>query len=130
MNNRKDVQHRYHIHHRAEIAQRQRARRSKYKNIVLAHYGARCQCCGETQQEFLGIDHIYGGGEKERNKNGTRGSQLYLWIIQNHFPGHLRILCYNCNLSLGYLGYCPHEIYMIDRLLTRGNPRGSSPEIQ
>lgn len=60
---------------------------------VLTAYGGCCQCCGETQLEFLSIDHINGGGILHRKTI----SSLYQWLIKNHFPEGFRVLCINCN---------------------------------
>lgn len=68
-----------------------------------------CACCGETRLEFLTVDHIDGGGGKHKKEINKTGDGFYNWLITNHFPSGYRVLCYNCNLSLGHLGYCPHE---------------------
>lgn len=80
------------------------------KKIVFAHYGGKCECCGEARPEFLCIDHIDGGGNKHRRNIGLGGSVFYRWIIDNNFPGFLRILCHNCNAAYAFVGYCPHTI--------------------
>jgi len=36
-------------------------------------------------------------------------SNFYRWLKQNNFPEGFRVLCINCNFSLGIYGYCPHE---------------------
>lgn len=77
---------------------------------VLLHYGATCKCCGDTTQEFLALDHINGGGNKHRKEIGKYGNHIYQWIIKNNFPEGFRVLCHNCNMSLGFYGYCPHNI--------------------
>jgi hypothetical protein len=79
----------------------------KRRAIVLTHYGNKCACCGETHYEFLAIDHINGGGSKQKRE--VYGSHLYEWLIKNNFPEGYRVLCHNCNTSLGHYGYCPHE---------------------
>ena len=81
------------------------------RKIVLAHYGNRCECCGESNYEFLAIDHINSdGGKMRRNKEHPIGGySFYAWIIKNEFPNIFRVLCHNCNSSLGYYGYCPHK---------------------
>lgn len=66
-----------------------------------------CACCGDGHYEFLCIDHVNGGGMVHRKEVG--GSGIYYWLISNNFPGGFRVLCHNCNLSLGFYGYCPHE---------------------
>jgi 5-methylcytosine-specific restriction endonuclease McrA len=98
------------------------------KDIIIAHYGGKCQCCGETQKEFLSVDHINGGGREHKKTLGLTGDGFYRWIIKNNFPDDLRILCYNCNLSMGHLGYCPHELNTL--FFNRDNSEESSSEIQ
>lgn len=67
-----------------------------------------CACCGESRDEFLALDHIHGGGTKERRESRARGAGYWLWI-KNNWPDGLRVLCHNCNASRGAFGYCPHE---------------------
>lgn len=75
---------------------------------VIEGYGGMCECCGETAYEFLAIDHVYGGGSKERDKIGTAG--ICRKILQEGFPPEYRLLCHNCNMSIGAWGYCPHKL--------------------
>ncbi|HLM60266.1 MAG TPA: hypothetical protein VK308_05665 [Pyrinomonadaceae bacterium] len=75
---------------------------------IIQTYGGKCSCCNETTREFLSIDHINGGGAADRKKFGNYIT-FYRWIIKNHFPQHLRILCHNCNQAFGFYGYCPHQ---------------------
>jgi len=82
----------------------------KARQDCISHYGGRCECCGETHIEFLTIDHPNGGGNKHRKEIGvTAGFPFYRWIIKNNYPEGLRVLCLNCNFSLGRFGYCPHQ---------------------
>jgi hypothetical protein len=75
---------------------------------VIAGYGGKCECCGETRQEFLAVDHIHGGGKADRARFSSSGS-FYFWLIQQGFPrDKYRLLCHNCNTSIGLYGYCPH----------------------
>lgn len=75
----------------------------RYSNSIVPH----CDCCGDTHMEFLALDHIGGGGSKHSKEIG-RG-HLYRWIENNNYPAGFRVLCHNCNLSLGHYGYCPHD---------------------
>lgn len=84
------------------IADNHRSEREK----CIAHYGPDCACCGESRYEFLCIDHINGGGEQHRK---IAGSKISRWLIKNNFPPGFRVLCSNCNSSLGHYGYCPHH---------------------
>ena len=73
------------------------------------HYGgAICACCGETQYEFLALDHINGGGGEHRRSIGG-GTNLYSWLKKNNYPEGFQVLCHNCNMAKAYYGKCPHQ---------------------
>ncbi len=98
----------------------QKHQRQRRKLLVLEHYGHVCACCGEPRIEFLTVDHIAGGGSahrltlgKPRASDGRAnlgGGTMYRWLIRNNYPDGYRILCWNCNASLGLYGYCPHQL--------------------
>jgi hypothetical protein len=69
-------------------------------------YGGKCACCGESRIEFLAFDHINGNGKEHR---GTSGSATFLKRLLKEKDPTIRILCHNCNMSLGFYGYCPHK---------------------
>lgn len=74
-----------------------------------SHGAMSCACCGEANIEFLALDHINGGGNKERKMSGRKGTiGLAQYLIKNGFPDGYRVLCHNCNQSLGAYKYCPH----------------------
>lgn len=83
-----------------------RKRRKEIRAAVLEHYGGKCECCWESQPEFLAIDHIDGGGAQHRKQ--VKMDMSY-WLYKNNFPLGFRLLCHNCNQSKGYFGYCPHR---------------------
>ena len=70
-------------------------------------YGGKCSCCGEKRFEFLAIDHVNGGGRKERETMST--NQIARQIVKSNFPSNYRVLCHNCNQAIGWYGKCPHE---------------------
>ena len=81
---------------------------SKIRIKILEHYGGtppKCACCGENHIEFLCIDHINGEGKIK----GLAGNSFYFWVVKNNYPSYLRVLCHNCNMALGFYGYCPHH---------------------
>ena len=85
--------------------------RKNLRCAVIKAYGNKCACCGEDRIEFLAIDHIHGGGNKHREsfgKWGRKGYHFYYWLKRNKWPIGYRVLCHNCNQSLGHYGYCPH----------------------
>ena len=88
------------------INEAQRTRYRAIKQTVLNGYGNKCACCGLIQFEFLSIDHL----EDVLRRNRAEGNfRFYRKIIEAGFPPSLRLLCVNCNLSLGCHGYCPHQ---------------------
>jgi hypothetical protein len=90
---------------------RESARRTRAD--VLAAYGGRCECCGETQSEFLSIDHIDGGGAEHRAS--IRRTTMYAWLRQQGYPrDNFQLLCMNCNFAKGKYGNCPHEVARYD----------------
>jgi hypothetical protein len=96
----------WHLKNR-EVRNRLAAERDyNLRTRCIQHYGGTCACCNESRYEFLSIDHIAGGGNKHRKGIGNK---TWRWLIKNNFPPGFRILCHNCNQSLGYNGYCPHD---------------------
>lgn len=79
----------------------------------MAYGGAYCRCCGETQLEFLTLDHVNGGGDAHRRRLEGRGSgkNYYHRLRALGFPQEppLQVLCFNCNGAKGGYGKCPHE---------------------
>jgi hypothetical protein len=83
-------------------------RQRRNKELVIAAYGGKCFCCGETLFEVLTIDHIKGNGRADRKGRG--GSAFYAWLVRNNFPkDEYRLACMNCNFAIGIYGHCPHK---------------------
>lgn len=86
--------------------------RAKCKRLVFEHYGALCNCCGESNYLFLSIDHINNDGSKDLAVGGYRlgGGPLYMKIIARDFPDTFQVLCMNCNFGKRMnKGVCPHD---------------------
>jgi hypothetical protein len=83
-------------------------RKDQYKRRRghIKSYGSCCERCGETRWEFLAVDHVSGGGTLERSQHG-KGDGLLRARKRQGYPSGYRILCHNCNFSLGKYGYCP-----------------------
>lgn len=88
-----------------------RAYRARIREQTIAAYGGQCACCGERNPEFLALDHINGGGSKERREKANNTAQAIYRIARNAgYPkDRYRLLCHNCNCALGWYGYCPHQ---------------------
>jgi len=81
--------------------------------LVLGHYSGGsfvCGCCGQSERDFLTIDHVDGQGYKMKRELGVPrgGSELYRWLVRNQFPPGFAVLCANCNSSKGKHGLCVH----------------------
>jgi hypothetical protein len=98
----------YALEHREERLAYGRNYARNFRIAVFNHYGHSCKCCGETEPNFLQIDHIDGGGNKHRKLIGR--SHLYSWLVKNNYPKGFQVLCTNCNFAKGHYGVCPHQL--------------------
>lgn len=90
---------------------------------VMGHYSRgtfACACCGESERDFLTIDHIEGKGIKHRTslfgRPNSGGHMFYRWLIKNGFPSGYAVLCMNCNFSKGKHKVCIHQTRATRRL--------------
>lgn len=86
-----------------------RSWRTKLKAEVIAGYGGKCVCCGETTYEFLTFDHVNNDGAAHRKEIGNGTEKIMRWIIANDYPDSIAVRCWNCNCAREYFGVCPHE---------------------
>ena len=89
----------------------QRKAENASKIIALTHYGnGKCACvhCGFKDLRALTLDHINGGGSKERaeqKRNHKRvlvGRTLCRWLHLRGFPVGFQTLCMNCQFIKRY----------------------------
>ncbi len=105
----KAVNKKYQADNRERLLEAKKGRTRRLRQRILEAYGHACECCGESESQFLCVDHVNGNGAQER-KAGLTGSRYYYSIIRKAFPkDEYRLLCHNCNMSLGFYGYCPHQ---------------------
>ena len=88
----------------------------------------RCVCCGEKRLWSLTIDHINGGGTKERQvSHSTVTLVRRAWRASGEWPRHtFQVLCATCNHGkriAGEVGHCPHKnerffMHKRDRIVT------------
>jgi hypothetical protein len=91
------------------------ARKARFVTTqVFAHYSGgtwQCACCGESEREFLTIDHTSEGGSRMNRELGIPrgGMPLYSWLFKNNYPLGFELVCMNCNLSRAkHRGVCVH----------------------
>jgi hypothetical protein len=76
---------------------------------LMAYGGLSCSCdhhgkpCGQKPIEFLALDHVGGNGKIP----GEGGLPLCRKLRKLGYPSGYRVLCHNCNSSLGHYGRCP-----------------------
>jgi hypothetical protein len=70
-----------------------------------------CMCCGESEVDFLAIDHVTGNANRASKEQGLprAGTSFYRWLFTNDFPDGYETLCANCNLSKQKHGFCIHK---------------------
>ncbi len=90
--------------------------RERLRRVVFAHYSNntfKCACCGESEQDFLVIDHIAGNGNEHRRavfgRTAAGGQTMHSWLVKQGFPRGFQLLCSNCNASRGKHGDCVHK---------------------
>ena len=68
---------------------------------MIAAYGGACVLCGESQWEFLTVDHVNGGGNAHRRQSGVGGGvNFYRQLQKQGWPtDEYRLLCFGCNCS-------------------------------
>ncbi len=79
----------------------ERERRQHIKNVVIISFGGKCVECGETNEDFLCIDHINNDGSEKRATNDHQGIWRKLFNGMN--KEGLQLLCFNCNAEKEYL---------------------------
>lgn len=87
---------------------------------ALRRYGGTCTCpcgCREPDLRVLQIDHLFGGGNQERED--LRGLRFWTKLINEPLRTDLRLLCANCHVTLTQHGGC-----------TRGQITDSAGEIK
>lgn len=72
-----------------------RTRKAENRRLVIAHLGNVCVWCGFSDSRALHIDHIDGGGHKERRTISEHKFQQKVLVST---PGvEYQLLCANCN---------------------------------
>lgn len=82
------------------------------REAVFDHYGRVCSCCGESEFQFLTLDHVDGRNPELDPKGGV---SLYASLVRRArlfgWPTNLRTLCFNCNCGRQRNGgVCPHQV--------------------
>ncbi len=77
----------------------QSIKQSILKDEVLSHYSdGKCVCvrCGFSDISALSIDHIEGGGNRQRKGKLRTSTSFYNWLKKEGYPLGYQTLCMNC----------------------------------
>ena len=76
---------------------RQRDYTKRQKSAILELLGKKCVRCGFEDDRALQIDHVNGGGVKEKKK--MTGGTYYVFVVKRILAGSKKyqVLCANCN---------------------------------
>lgn len=76
---------------------------ARAKLSALTYYSGgppRCAHCGISDIDVLCLDHINGGGYKQRKElNCGAGTAFYQWLKGQGYPEGYQVLCWNCNIK-------------------------------
>ena len=102
--------------HKKRTPAMHRQARYKYrytlKEQMIAAYGGKCMCCGETEYGFLTLDHIFNDGKSERDAiHGGATVRVRSRLRRLGWPrDRYQLLCFNCNCGrAANYGICPHK---------------------
>jgi len=94
---------RYYYRH-PELRDKWRTRKTECRTQtrlkIIEILGGKCVRCGETDMRCLQVDHVNGGGNKERRNTGNNNSKLYRRMLEH--PEDYQLLCANCNWKKRY----------------------------
>jgi hypothetical protein len=74
--------------------------RERLRLETLGHYSdgpVACRRCGFSDVRALLLDHIDGGGNKDRMAKGRTGYGFWVWLKRNGWPAGFQVLCWNCS---------------------------------
>ncbi len=95
---------------RARDTAAMRIRHAAIRAEMIAAYGSRCVCCGESEPIFLDLDHIKSDGHQHRKQIGRGSGATYRYLKKLGWPRNgYQLLCANCNAGRARNGgVCPH----------------------
>jgi hypothetical protein len=79
------------------------------KREMVDAYGGCCACCRETKLPFLSLDHIGGGGHRERLALGGQQAVMKKLKAAGWPKEGYRVLCMNCQMGTRFGRTCPHQ---------------------
>ncbi len=99
----------FYLNNKGTILPKEKIKRWALRLEMIAAYGGKCSCCGESAPEFLTIDHVDGGGTSHQRSVGGPSGVIRELKAKGWPRDGFRLLCWNCNCTRGHFGACPHE---------------------
>lgn len=96
--------------HNESVGLYKRSKYREYKKSIFNKLNNKCSCCSIDDDKLLSIDHINGGGSKEKSIH--RGFKYIKYLDNlslNSLKDKYQLLCYNCNYCKGFWGTCYHS---------------------
>jgi hypothetical protein len=90
----------YQKSHHGEINNYHKVKVVEYRNEIFRLLGGKCVRCGFLDIRALQIDHIYGGGNRERRNFKNTAYDAYLRFVLSKIRSgskDYQLLCANCN---------------------------------
>jgi hypothetical protein len=75
---------------------------------VFDAYNNKCNCCGETHEVFLQLDHVHNNGAEHKRAVGRDQLAILNSVLDLGCPPDFQILCANCHLAKTMGVECPH----------------------
>lgn len=88
----------YYLKHRPEETEKRAQDTRALRAILLQKLGGKCLICGWDDWRALQIDHIHGGGCKEKRESGVTGINYLLRLLDDpELVNKYQLLCANHN---------------------------------
>ena len=112
----KEMRRKKRLHLQTPMAVKRRRQRKDTKKMVLQAYSTlsiKCQCCGYSDLNALGLDHIH-GRKNMKFAEDLSSDDLYMRIKKEYkktgnWPEGFQTFCSNCNLAKRDFLKCPHQ---------------------
>lgn len=94
---------------------------AKIRAEMINAYGGRCECCGESIEVFLTLEHKKrDGAAHRRSLSKSRNPRMvYADLRKRGWPkDDYGILCFNCNMGSWKVGICPHKTQTNEQILS------------
>lgn len=96
-------------------SRRHKATRRTLRSELLLAYGAKCSCCGESEEAFLTLEHRNRDGAAHRRSVGR--AQVYADLKKRGWPkDKYTLFCMNCNWATRHGVECPHVKKMVPEM--------------